>query len=354
MTTQVPDGPERGVATRAETGRPCPYCRFPLKEGDGMVRCGACSSAHHADCWDDNGDGCAIVACPGGPAAGPRQAATREPALPAVPVIERKVISAQPAAVPPHPAPPAQSTPAAPAPRAHRGPWILAAAIVVALALASAALAVVLTQRSGEGERAAAKAGAASTAATADEPPETLETTTEEAPSGGEAADGVPTLTRRITANGWVADMPGTDDGWRVSAPERQNGGRQIVRMIEGPAGEVITVVHTPHAVAQPAQEYITGELEMTTAAKHTRLVTVEDFPRPPCESRTCSDILLNDDYGGIALLVNGERGDAKFAVADAIARTVRRTDQAGENPHTLAPAPGSDESLSPESYNGE
>jgi hypothetical protein len=58
--------PSRGPATADETGRSCPYCRFPLKEGVEAVRCGTCAAPHHADCWDENG-GCAVVACAGGP-----------------------------------------------------------------------------------------------------------------------------------------------------------------------------------------------------------------------------------------------------------------------------------------------
>lgn len=58
--------PTQGRATKAETGRSCPYCRFPLKEKDQITFCGVCESAHHSDCWDENG-GCSVVACAGGP-----------------------------------------------------------------------------------------------------------------------------------------------------------------------------------------------------------------------------------------------------------------------------------------------
>lgn len=58
----------RGPASDAETGRPCPYCRFPLKQGVEVVQCAHCGASHHADCWDDN-IGCAVVACEGGPKA---------------------------------------------------------------------------------------------------------------------------------------------------------------------------------------------------------------------------------------------------------------------------------------------
>ncbi len=58
--------PTQGQATKTETGRSCPYCRFPLKEKDQITFCGVCESAHHSDCWEENG-GCSVVACAGGP-----------------------------------------------------------------------------------------------------------------------------------------------------------------------------------------------------------------------------------------------------------------------------------------------
>jgi hypothetical protein len=65
MSTHPGDA-KRIVATAECVGRACPYCRFPLKSGGAVVLCGYCQSAHHADCWADNG-GCAVVACAGGP-----------------------------------------------------------------------------------------------------------------------------------------------------------------------------------------------------------------------------------------------------------------------------------------------
>jgi hypothetical protein len=52
----------RVIATREDTGRTCPYCRFPLKEGSPSERCDACGSLHHEDCWSDGG-GCAVLGC---------------------------------------------------------------------------------------------------------------------------------------------------------------------------------------------------------------------------------------------------------------------------------------------------
>lgn len=54
----------RVLATAADAGRACPYCRFPLKEGVTAERCDACGSLHHEDCWMD-GNGCAVLGCSG-------------------------------------------------------------------------------------------------------------------------------------------------------------------------------------------------------------------------------------------------------------------------------------------------
>jgi hypothetical protein len=113
----------RGPATEAETGRACPYCRFPLKQGVEVVQCAFCSSFHHGDCWDDN-RGCAVVACPGGPGAATAAAPQQQPT---------QVMA-------PPPAPPVAAPPAQPV---SRGPWLTAAVIVLALAVAGAAAAFV-------------------------------------------------------------------------------------------------------------------------------------------------------------------------------------------------------------------
>lgn len=52
----------RVVASEADAGRPCPYCRFPLKQGVAAERCDSCMSLHHEDCWQDGG-GCAVLGC---------------------------------------------------------------------------------------------------------------------------------------------------------------------------------------------------------------------------------------------------------------------------------------------------
>jgi hypothetical protein len=50
------------AATPNDVGKPCPYCRFPLKEGVPVDACDGCGSVHHAECWADGG-GCAVFGC---------------------------------------------------------------------------------------------------------------------------------------------------------------------------------------------------------------------------------------------------------------------------------------------------
>lgn len=115
------------MATAAETGRACPYCRFPLKEGDSVRECGTCHSLHHSDCWSDN-TGCAIVGCAGSDDG----AATA-------------VLPPSPGAPPPPPAqgPPGHLPPAATP--ARREPWLVLALFVLALAIAGAGAAYFVT-----------------------------------------------------------------------------------------------------------------------------------------------------------------------------------------------------------------
>lgn len=139
-------GPKRTTATPDDAGRSCPYCRFPLKEGAECVECGVCHAGHHADCWDDNGNGCAVVACAGGPSEETRELAAQTARQP------------QPQQVQPQPAAPLAATSPAPAAswagaesRGSRGPgpWLIAAVLVLALSVAGGAFAVVRSQNSG-------------------------------------------------------------------------------------------------------------------------------------------------------------------------------------------------------------
>src|SRR4051812_22419619 len=93
---------QQRTAAATDTGRACPYCRFPLKEGVAVCECGACHSVHHDDCWADNG-GCAIVGCSGGdsPAAqAPVAAPAASQPLPAVPASTPIAVTAAEAPLP--------------------------------------------------------------------------------------------------------------------------------------------------------------------------------------------------------------------------------------------------------------
>lgn len=150
--------PQFGFAGKAETGRACPYCRFPLKESVEIVECGICHAPHHGDCWQDNG-GCAVVACAGGPAqkvarAGlPIPTATMATAVPPAPI----ETTAEPARFGPTspaltPPPAGRGIAESPRPRRSAAPWLIGAAAVLAVALAGAAVAVALGRR-GEATR---------------------------------------------------------------------------------------------------------------------------------------------------------------------------------------------------------
>jgi hypothetical protein len=50
------------MTSDAEAGKTCPYCRFPLKSGSQAVRCDACGTVHHDECWQEGG-GCTVLGC---------------------------------------------------------------------------------------------------------------------------------------------------------------------------------------------------------------------------------------------------------------------------------------------------
>ena len=134
------------AATPADSGKACPYCRFALKSGGGVVDCPSCSATHHDECWGDNG-GCAVMGCASAPSlAGgvPAPTATARQPPP-----------------PPPPPPPAYPSPhaTAPAPPQRRGtPVLTASVLLLALALTGAAVALVLSSRSAPSEPVASDA----------------------------------------------------------------------------------------------------------------------------------------------------------------------------------------------------
>jgi hypothetical protein len=157
MTTP-PQPPQSGTVSSADTGRPCPYCRFPLKEGIPMTRCSVCGAPHHGDCWADNG-GCAVVACAGGPAGAAEAPTAASPAMP-LPPPPPPPPTARHAAAPAHQHAAAAAPPPPPPPppphdpvRAHGAgssvPWIALSVVAVVLIAAAAAVAVVVTRDDG-------------------------------------------------------------------------------------------------------------------------------------------------------------------------------------------------------------
>lgn len=139
--------------------------------------------------------------------------------------------------------------------------------------------------------------------------------------------DDVPTsapsvaATQTVSGNGFTAELP---DDWSVGAPTLQNDGKQVVRLLTGPDGAVIRLVHTPDYRADPGSKYTVSRSGLTTGAAESELILLDDFPTPECERRRCSDLVLNDRaYGGLATLVNGLPGSHRYAVAEALARSV-------------------------------
>jgi TM2 domain-containing membrane protein YozV len=82
------------------TTEACPYCRCPIEAEEPAVACTACSTRHHADCYEENG-GCTIFGCRCGPPEEPKLSVS-------VPDLNSTAVAAAPAlvAVAPPPPPP--------------------------------------------------------------------------------------------------------------------------------------------------------------------------------------------------------------------------------------------------------
>jgi hypothetical protein len=120
------------IASKSEAGRACPYCRFPLKEGAEVARCGDCGSVHHAECWRDNG-GCAVLACASGPTTAGRRSGPPPTRV----------------SPPPGPSAPPPPPPSSPSSRRPAGPSLAVAVVVLAVAVAGAAVAILLSGKGG-------------------------------------------------------------------------------------------------------------------------------------------------------------------------------------------------------------
>jgi hypothetical protein len=127
-------GAASGLATAEMTGRSCPYCRFPLKQGASIAECGTCHTVHHAECWEEN-SGCSITGCAGGPT---QATQLHTPASPTAPQAPAPAAQAWPAATPPVPAGLPRQMPVA-----------VAAAVAVVVAILGAAVALALSSGKG-------------------------------------------------------------------------------------------------------------------------------------------------------------------------------------------------------------
>jgi hypothetical protein len=122
----VPPGSGKSAGSEL-TGRVCPYCRFPLKQGVAIEACAACGAIHHIECWQDNG-GCSVTGCVNGPSN-----TTATHVVPPVAAPAAALATHVPPPPPPPPPPPHKHFPVG---------AIVAAAGVVALLGAGAALAI--------------------------------------------------------------------------------------------------------------------------------------------------------------------------------------------------------------------
>lgn len=139
------------LAGQPETGRACPYCRFPLKEGVQIAVCATCGTPHHADCWYDNG-GCAVIGCAGGPIGSAADRARQAGTAPTAPHPSTQGQDAWPVTSPGPPQwasqPPVSSWP--------RSPSLAVAVIVLAIAVGGAAVAIIFSRQGSNDVRPAA------------------------------------------------------------------------------------------------------------------------------------------------------------------------------------------------------
>jgi Prokaryotic RING finger family 1 len=130
VATAVAPPPAAGNAVTAEmAGRPCPYCRFPLKEGGTASTCPSCKAVHHEDCWGENA-GCAVNGCgakAAAPATAPPAPVTIDPAGLEAPTA--LLNSSAPYA----PAPHVTLGSAGPPPRSSNRAWTAAIVVIVLL-----------------------------------------------------------------------------------------------------------------------------------------------------------------------------------------------------------------------------
>ncbi len=88
----------------------CPYCRTPFEADDEVVTCPSCGTAHHADCFAENG-GCTVFGCSQAPVEEPKISVTSHDV--ARPLVAPQHVAATGDAAPP----PGRRAPMPPPPR---------------------------------------------------------------------------------------------------------------------------------------------------------------------------------------------------------------------------------------------
>jgi len=66
LDIKLEDAAEAVGASDNAVGQMCPFCRFPIKQGEEVITCPDCQATLHADCWRENG-GCTTYGCPSSP-----------------------------------------------------------------------------------------------------------------------------------------------------------------------------------------------------------------------------------------------------------------------------------------------
>lgn len=192
------------VAGPELTGKVCPYCRFPLKEGAGIETCTACGAIHHAECWQDNA-GCSVTGCVNGPSnttathvVPPAAAGAGAVAAGTMGATAMAAGGAPPTtqyAAPPGPPPPGQQKPPPPQGPQRRFPTaaLVAGAVVVALLGAGAAVAISSSSKKSSPSTITVKERTVEKAAAAQSTPTVTRTT--QAPTHTSAPAPAPTPT---------------------------------------------------------------------------------------------------------------------------------------------------------------
>ena len=68
LEIELEDAAEAVGALENAVGQMCPFCRFPIKEGEEVITCPDCQTTLHADCWREN-EGCTTYGCSSSPQA---------------------------------------------------------------------------------------------------------------------------------------------------------------------------------------------------------------------------------------------------------------------------------------------